>query len=119
MQKLVLDAAETVLGFFGFDMAVYSGSKKFQQKEEIISRNMLVCRGSYGSSLSWNLNLNMYSLEDQWLDAKSVVLCSVIYLAVESLAKWSLVDSSIVEYTSNAASMSCCFAFINVHKLLS
>jgi hypothetical protein len=32
MQKMVLDAAETVLGFFGFDMAV-SGGSNFQQKE--------------------------------------------------------------------------------------
>jgi hypothetical protein len=32
MQKMVLNTAETVLGFFGFDMAVSSGSI-FQQKE--------------------------------------------------------------------------------------
>ena len=30
---MVLDAAETVLGFFGFDMAVHGGSKNFNKRD--------------------------------------------------------------------------------------
>jgi hypothetical protein len=37
MQKMVLDVAETVLGFFGFDMAVYGGSKNFNKKNKRLS----------------------------------------------------------------------------------
>ena len=32
---MVLDAAETVLGFFGFDMDVHGGSKNFNKKKRL------------------------------------------------------------------------------------
>jgi hypothetical protein len=37
MQKMVLDVAEAVLGFFGFDMAVYGGSKNFNKRNKRLS----------------------------------------------------------------------------------
>jgi hypothetical protein len=32
-KEMILDAAETVLGFFGFDRTVYSNNKKLRKKK--------------------------------------------------------------------------------------